>query len=63
MERFYQFVGQYAADHGHVLNESALLQKIIGILGISARPDLIKIAQERISLMYNILDFLKATDR
>jgi hypothetical protein len=63
MNRFYKFVGQYAADHGHVLDESALLQKIIGILGISDHPDLIEIARERISLMYNILDFLKATGR
>lgn len=63
MNRFYQFVGQYAADHGHVLDESALLQKIIGILGIVDRPHLVEIAQERITLMCNILDFLKATGR
>lgn len=64
MNRFYQFVGQYAADHGHVLDEAALLQKITAILGIKVeRLDLIGIVQARITLMYSILDFLKATGR
>ncbi|GFE72119.1 hypothetical protein [Chroococcus sp. FPU101] len=66
MKRWYDFVNQYRKDHGFSLDESSL-QKIIesklNVSGIdlSKNEVLQKVIEERISLAYNILDFLKHT--
>ncbi len=66
MNRFYNFVNQYQIDHGYTINETALREEIErrvsnrgGVIGESLR-DFIR---RRISLAYNILDFLKQTGR
>jgi hypothetical protein len=60
---FFQFVGQYVSDHGYSLNEEALRKTIADIAGIADRQALHEIAQERVALMRDILDFMKATGR
>lgn len=65
LHRFFKFISQYANDHGHAVDESLLKDKI-GLItqtptgDDNAREEIIR---ERISLMVEILDFLKVTGR
>ncbi len=61
MNRFYGFVDQYAKHHGYSLNESELAEEIQSRHKVNEL--LMQTVRDHISLMYNILDFLKATSR
>lgn len=68
MNRWYDFVNQYQRDHGYTIDEVALRETIEYKLTkkIGERFDneiLRKEIRERISLAYNILDFLEHTGR
>ena len=68
MERWYDFVNQYQIDHGFTIDETALREIIESKLTekIGKRfdnEDLRNVIRKRISLAYNILDFLKRTGR
>ena len=64
MTRFYHFVDAYIKDNGyHISDESMLAETIAKKAGIETIDPLFKTIRERVSLMYNILDFLKATKR
>jgi hypothetical protein len=65
MRRFYDFVDQYQKDHGYEIDESALREEIehrVSRTG-SVNEDLRDTIRSRISLAYNILDFLERTGR
>ncbi len=67
MERFYNFVNKYQQQYGFTLNEDELYKIIESKLeelknGLN-KDDQEKEIRERISLAYNILDFLKYTKR
>ena len=64
MGRFYSFVDAYEKDHGcHISDESQLAETIASHANISTQNPLFDEIRQRVSLMYNILDFLKATNR
>jgi len=63
MNRWYEFVDQYQKDHGFSIDEEALKDHIAKIAGCSENEELIDVISQRISLAYNILDFLKRTHR
>lgn len=66
MDRWYHFVSQYHTEHGDTVDEQWLRDHIVAQiveLGGTMNEELIEIIRKRISLMYNILDFLKATGR
>lgn len=66
MNRFYNFVTEYQREHGYEIDEPALREEIenrISKYGGSVSEDLRDIINDRISLAYNILDFLKQTGR
>lgn len=63
MNRFYDFVSQYQKDHGYTIDESGLLEIIEQKLGGEPSTEEQETIRERISLAYNILDFLKHTGR
>ncbi len=68
MERWYDFVDQYQREHGFTIDEVALRENIEGkVTKITGKrfdsEDLRNEIRERISLAYNILDFLKRTGR
>lgn len=60
---FFQFVGRYVSEQGYSLDEQALRETILSIADIGARDDLSETVNERVALMRNILDFMKATGR
>ncbi|WP_047709376.1 hypothetical protein [Plesiomonas sp. ZOR0011] len=60
---FRVFVGRYVIDHGYDLDEQALQNLIVEIAGIGDRPALKDIAWERVMLMSEILEFMRATGR
>lgn len=60
---FFQFVGRYVSEHGCNLDEEALRETISNIADIGDRDALSEIVYERVALMRNILDFMKATGR
>lgn len=60
---FFQFVGRYVSDHGYSLDDEALRETISYIAGIGERQALSEIAYERVLLMRNIIEFMKATGR
>ncbi|MCR3902823.1 hypothetical protein NUK36_08300 [Aeromonas hydrophila] len=60
---FFRFVGRYVSDHGYDLNEEALRETIADIADIGDREALSEIVYERVALMRDILDFMKATGR
>jgi len=68
MNRWYDFVNRYQRDHGFTIDEPALREiieyKLTKKIGKRFdNEDLRKEIRERISLAYNILDFLKHTGR
>ena len=65
MGRFYDFVDRYAAEHGYVIDETALAEEIVRRLKQKRNVNeaLEKIVETRLILAYNILDFLKRTQR
>ena len=65
LHRFFQFINQYANDHGHSVDESILKNKIASITNSPTGDDnaLAVIIRERVSLMVTILDFLNVTGR
>ena len=63
MDRWYKFVDLYQRDHGNEIDEVDLRETIEGKIGDTLGEDLRNIIRDRISLMYNILDFLKCTGR
>lgn len=63
MDRWYRFVDQYQKNHGFTIDEAALREKIESKIDGVVNEDLRDIIRERISLAYNILDFLKCTKR
>ena len=62
MDRWYRFVDQYQRDHGFEIDEAALRETIESKIG-SVTDELQDVIRERVSLAYNILDFLKCTGR
>lgn len=65
MWRFYKFVSQYAREHGCVIYESDLLEKIKSLAkakGHSTGDAQEKLILDFISLAYKILGFLAATE-
>jgi len=65
MERFYLFVDSYQKEHGCTISdESILAETIASYAGVSTDTALFKtVIRNRVSLMYNILDFIKTTGR
>ena len=69
MARWYDFVDQYQRDHGYDIDEVAVLEEIehraAKALGISTGNlgQLTDVIRERISLAYDILQFLSRTTR
>ncbi len=63
MKRWYEFVDQYQKDHGFVIDEDMLSEHIAERADCTMNDDLKEIISRRISLAYNILDFLKHTGR
>ena len=68
MDRWYDFVDQYQRDHGYTIDEVALQEiieyKLTEKIGKRFdNEDLRNDIRERISLAYNIFDFLKHTGR
>ena len=65
LHRFFEFINQYANDHGHSVDESLLKDKIASITHTPTGDDnaLEEIIRERVSLMADILDFLNVTGR
>lgn len=71
MNRFFEFVNEYSKEVGFNIEKSSLLETIADIAEIpkeervieEGEPNLYSIINGKISLMYNILDFLKATRR
>lgn len=61
MNRWYDFVDRYQRDHGHRLDETAVLRSIEEELGGLESEYLQSAARERISLAVNILEFLERT--
>ena len=62
MVRLYDFVDQYQKDHGYTINEIKLQEEIEKRADVSD-GSLQEVIRERISLAYNILDFLEHTGR
>jgi len=62
MGRWYDFVNQYQRDHGYAIDEADLCNHIEAALG-DVNDTSREIIQKRISLAYNILDFLKRSKR
>ncbi len=66
IRRFYRFVSQYQKDHGCVIYESDLREKIKSVAKEKGHPigsDQEKVIHELISLAYKILEFLEVTGR
>ena len=65
LHRFFEFINQYANDHGHSVDESALKDLVASITKTPTGDDndLEEIIRKRISLMVEILDFLQVTGR
>jgi hypothetical protein len=63
MDRWYDFVDQYQRDHGFEIDETALREHIEQAVGESVNEALRNVIRRRISLAYDILDFLKRTGR
>ena len=63
IDRWYKFVDQYQKNHGFAIDEPTLREKIEAKIDGVVYEDLRDIIRERISLAYNILDFLKCTGR
>lgn len=68
MNRWHHFVDQYQREHGFTIDESGLREIIEDKLTKNAgtrfdNEPLRKVIRERISLAYNILDFLEYTGR
>lgn len=70
MNRFFEFVNEYSKEVGFNIEERSLLETIADIAEIPKEERVIEekynrygLINERISLMYNILDFLKITKR
>ncbi|WP_114766968.1 hypothetical protein [Vibrio rhodolitus] len=61
LHRFFKFINQYANDHGHLVDESILKDKIASMTNTPTGNDntLEDIIRKRISLMVEILDFFK----
>ena len=65
-ERWFRFVDQYAIDHRFHVDESDLIQEIASIAGVKTdRNDnpMLEPIIDLVSLMVNILHFLKTTGR
>ncbi|MBI3425033.1 MAG: hypothetical protein HY011_19020 [Acidobacteria bacterium] len=64
--RFFDFVNAYAQEHGFVINEAELQgeieRRVSGARETISEPARATIRQ-RVSLAYNILDFLRHTGR
>lgn len=63
MDRWYDFVDQYQKDHGYSIDEVALREIIERKVTDGVTDSLREEIKARISLAYNILDFLKRTGR
>lgn len=73
MDRFFNFVNEYSKNEGLSINEQLLREKIADICEIpkdqriidiyADHDNLYTIINNKISLMYSILDFLKSTGR
>jgi hypothetical protein len=64
MERFYLFVDAFVADYGyHIGDEQVLAEAIASEADVKTGDSLFEVIKDRVSLMYSILDFLKATRR
>ena len=63
MDRWYDFVNQYQKDHGFTIDEAGLRETIESKVNGVVNDQLRNIIRKRISLAYNILDFLKHTGR
>ena len=63
MDRWYDFVNQYQKDHGYSIDEIALREIIERKVTDRVTDSLRKEIRDRISLAYDILDFLKRTGR
>ena len=62
MNRFYHFVNAYKIYHGcHISDESILSETIAGYAKVATNSELFEIIKERVSLMCDILDFIKIT--
>lgn len=63
-ERFYDFVDAYINENGLSINDETIVAETIATeAGISTTDPRYDIVREKVTLMYSILDFLKATDR
>ena len=64
MNRFYEFVDAYIKDNGLAISDESILAETIAHQANIKTTDLrFETIQERVSLMYSIIDFLKATGR
>ena len=63
MDRWYDFVDVYQRNHGNVIDEAALKEHIAHSVVGGVNDALIEIISQRISLAYNIIDFLNRTKR
>lgn len=63
MGRWYDFVNQYQHDHGFTIDETVLREHIEHKIEGCINEDIREIIRRRISLAYNILDFLRRTRR
>lgn len=63
MDRWYAFVDQYQRDHGYNIDETALREHIERLMTDTPNEYMRNAIQERISLAYRILDFLRHTRR
>lgn len=66
LHRFFQFVDQYQKDHGYHVNDEAILAETIASIAnvtVGSHSPLFDTIRERVSLMVDILDFLRVTNR
>ena len=63
MERWYDFVDQYQRDHSYTIDEAALREHIEHKVEGGVKEGDRKTIRDRISLAYNILDFLRRSGR
>ena len=66
MDRFYDFVNHYHREHGNTIDEAALREEIerrIKNSGGNISDELRDTIRTRINLAYDILEFLRRTER
>lgn len=63
MKMFFKFVNAYIVDHGYSVDEKGLRNLMADQLRIDHHSEQTYLISERISLMYQIMDFVRATGR